>query len=371
VATTAGTQPTWYLFRDSGEARPRASVRTDVVTAVLSVWFTLGLFLDAYAHANFPQLESFFTPWHAVFYSGFAATAGWVLWTVWGHVQRGRRGIAAVPVGYGMTMVALPVFAVSGGADLVWHEVIGIETTTDIFFSPSHLGLIASMIVILTSPLRAAWGDPDLPARPSLRVLLPAVLTLAFAASLVLLFLSYGNALFFGPAGIVRNFSTVDDGAADMLAGHIVLTNVVLLGPVLLLARRWHVPPGAATICFTASALISATITGFERLTIPLTIVAAGVVVDLLARWLRPTAQRRNAFWGFAAAAGFVVWALYLGVASVSQGAVPAVTEFWTGMPVVTGLLGWLLAALMLPNALPVNSAPGEAASARETPTSG
>jgi hypothetical protein len=340
-----------------------------VVTTVLSVWFTLGLFLDAYAHANFPQLESFFTPWHAVFYSGFAATAAWVLWAVWGQVQQGRRGIAAVPIGYGMTIVALPVFAVSGGIDLVWHEVIGIETTTDIFFSPSHLGLIGSMIVILTSPLRAAWGDPDLPARPSLRALLPGVVTLAFAASLVLLFLSYGNAMFFSPEVIVRAFSAVDDGGADSLAVHIIVTHIVLLAPLLLLARRWHLPPGAATICFSASALISATITGYERLTIPLTIVAAGVAVDLLARGLRPTAQRRNAFWGFGAGAGFVTWALYIGVASVSQGTLPAVTEFWTGMPIITGLLGWLLAALMLPGPMPVTSASGEnAASERDMP---
>jgi hypothetical protein len=366
VATTVGAQPTWYLFRNSGEARPRASTRTNVITTVLSVWFTLGLFLDAYAHATFPELESFFTPWHAVFYSGFAATAGWVLWTVWGYVQQGRRGIAAVPIGYGMTMVALPVFAVSGGADLMWHELIGIETTTDIFFSPSHLGLIASMIIILTSPLRAAWGDPDLPARPSLRALLPGVLSLAFATSLVLLFLSYGNALFAGPRGVVAAFSTVDDRDADVLAANIVLTNAVLLAPLLLLARRWHLPAGVATICFAVSALISATLNSFERLTIPLTIVAAGVAVDLLARWLRPTAQRRAAFWGFGAAAGFLTWALYLGVASVSEGRVPAVTEFWTGMPVITALLGWLLAALMLPNALPVTGPGPEITAASE-----
>ncbi len=58
MATTVGTQPTWYLFRNSGEARPRASMRTNVVTTVLAVWFTLGLFLDAYAHSTFPQLET-------------------------------------------------------------------------------------------------------------------------------------------------------------------------------------------------------------------------------------------------------------------------------------------------------------------------
>ncbi|MEK6438145.1 hypothetical protein [Pseudonocardia sp. T1-2H] len=32
--------------------------------------------MDAYAHAAFPELESFSTPWHAVFCSGFAATPG-------------------------------------------------------------------------------------------------------------------------------------------------------------------------------------------------------------------------------------------------------------------------------------------------------
>ena len=65
------------LLRNSGEPRPRASRRTDVVMTALSVWFVLGLFLDAYAHATTPTLETFFTPWHAVFYSGFAATGAW------------------------------------------------------------------------------------------------------------------------------------------------------------------------------------------------------------------------------------------------------------------------------------------------------
>ncbi|GAA1311354.1 hypothetical protein [Pseudonocardia xinjiangensis] len=368
MATTVGAQPTWYLFRNSGEARPRASLRTNVVTTVLSVWFTLGLFLDAYAHANFPQLESFFTPWHAVFYSGFAATAGWILWTVWTHVQQGRRGVAAVPAGYGMTMMALPVFAVSGGIDLVWHEVIGIETTTDIFFSPSHLGLIGSMVVILTSPLRAAWADPDLPARPSLRALLPSVLTLSFAASLVLLFLTYGNALLFSSRNVVAMFSSVTDNGPGTLATRIVLTNLVLLAPLLVIARRWHLPFGTATIAYTIAALISAVLMGFELLTLPVAIVVAGVLVDLLAVWLRPSADRRAAFWIFGAAAPLVTWAVYLGAASLAEGALPAVVEFWTGMPVIVALLGWTLAALMLPNAIIAGESTG---SERAAATSG
>jgi hypothetical protein len=334
------------LLRSSGEPRPQPSARTDVVMTVLSVWFTLGLFLDAYAHSNFPDLETFFTPWHAVFYSGFAATAGWVLWTVWEQVRLGRRGLAAVPVGYGLTVLALPVFAVSGAADLLWHTLLGIETDTDIFFSPSHLGLIVSMVVILTSPLRSTWNRPA-PTRT-------AVLTLAFATSLVLLFLTYGNALLFSSEGVVRVFSESDrDGGAGMLAARVVITTVVLLAPLLLLARHWFLPLGAATAVYAFAGLISGTLTGFANNDIALAAVAAGVLVDVLARLLLPSGARRTAFWGFAFLAPLVTWAVYLGVASAATGHVPAVTEFWTGAPIVAGLVGLLLAVLMLPNAQP------------------
>ncbi len=347
MATTERPHLTWDLVHDSGEPRPDPSARTDTVMTVLSVWFTLGLFLDAYAHANFPDLETFFTPWHAVFYSGFAATAGWVLWTVWQQVRLGRRGRAAVPVGYGLTVLALPAFVVSGAADLTWHTLLGIETDTDIFFSPSHLGLIVSMVVILTSPLRSAWTRPA-PTRT-------AVLTLAFATSLVLLFLTYGNALLFGPGAIVRLFSESGRGndGAGALAVRLMLTTVVLLAPLLLLARRWFLPTGAATAVFTFAAVISGTLTGFRNNEIALAVIAAGILVDVLARGLAPSGARRAAFWAFAFAAPVITWAAYLGVASAVVGRLPAITEFWTGAPIVAGLVGLLLGVLMLPNAQP------------------
>ena len=63
MATPVGAQPTWYLFRNSGEALPRASVRTDVVTTVLSVWFTLGLFLGVASASQgvLPAVTEFWT----------------------------------------------------------------------------------------------------------------------------------------------------------------------------------------------------------------------------------------------------------------------------------------------------------------------
>jgi hypothetical protein len=68
-AGVAGTLP---------RGRPRTAWRDDLLTVLLAAWTTVGLFLDGWAHTNPSELETFLTPWHAVFYSGFAATATWI-----------------------------------------------------------------------------------------------------------------------------------------------------------------------------------------------------------------------------------------------------------------------------------------------------
>src|SRR6266487_6207365 len=55
------------------KTRAVSSLRFDWIMVVVSVWWLGGLFIDGWAHSNIPQLETFFTPWHAVFYSGYLA----------------------------------------------------------------------------------------------------------------------------------------------------------------------------------------------------------------------------------------------------------------------------------------------------------
>lgn len=346
VATNAGVR---RLLADSGEAREWVAPRTDLVTALLGVWFGVGLMIDAWAHSNLSELETFFTPWHAAFYSGFAAVSGWIGWQVWRNVRRGRRGLAAVPMGYLAGLVAVPAFAVFGLADLTWHTLLGIEQNIDILFSPSHLGLIVTMMLIITTPLRSAWNAPDVGERPSLGRLLPALIGLAFAATLVSLFVSYGNAMQYGAPGIVESFSAHD--RAEGLASAMVITNIVLLAPVLLLVRRWQLPFGSVTVIYAVGVLMPGAQTAFENLPILLGFVAAGIASDLLIRLLRPSAERRAAFWAFAGLSAFVTWSLYLAIASTTVGRLPAVPELWTGAPIVAGLIGLALGALFLPTA--------------------
>lgn len=304
------------------EPRVWVSPRTDLVTALLGVWFGVGLMIDAWAHANLAELETFFTPWHAVFYSGFVAVSGWIIWQVWRNVRDGRHGLAAVPMGY-------------------------------------LAGLVA---------LRSAWSAPGVTARPRLGRLLPALIGLAFATALVSLFLSYGDALQYRPQAIVQALSMgqQDSGVAprgagprpvalgaDRVAVAMVVTNVVVLSPVLFLLRRWPLPFGSVTIMYTVIALMPGVRTSFGNPPILLSFLAAGLVGDLLIHWLRPSAGRRAAYWAFAGLSTFVTWSLYIAAASATGGGLPAVPELWTGAPIVAGLIGLTLGALFLPNADP------------------
>src|SRR5262245_43055775 len=115
------------LATTSAPGTVTASYRTDLVLSVLGVWFSIGLMLDAWAHNNLPGRASFFAPWHAVFYAGFAVTAGWVLWTCRHALQDGPGGLRSVPVGYRSTVIAVGTFAVAAIGDLAWHTVFGIE----------------------------------------------------------------------------------------------------------------------------------------------------------------------------------------------------------------------------------------------------
>jgi hypothetical protein len=103
----------------------------DLIFALLGLWPVAGLFMDVWAHNHVAALETFFTPWHGVLYSGFAATASYLAWTI---VR--EYGLRA---GYGLSLVGPVVFACAGVGDLLWHQVFGIEQGVEALFSPTPI----------------------------------------------------------------------------------------------------------------------------------------------------------------------------------------------------------------------------------------
>src|SRR5437588_2640998 len=130
-------------------------LRFDWIMVVVSVWWLGGLFIDGCAHSNIPQLETFFTPWHAVLYSGYLALAFTLLVQILLNLRQsalsaggstpstlalGRESLhrnrwlavaGAIPTGYELSLLGVAIFGVSGIGDLIWHLFLGIERSTE------------------------------------------------------------------------------------------------------------------------------------------------------------------------------------------------------------------------------------------------
>jgi len=333
------------------EDPPRAGYAGNLLTIAFSMWLLGGLLTDVWAHNNVPKLETFFTPWHAALYSGFLATAAWICWLVRRQLMAGRRGMAAIPAGYALGGFGVCLFIVAGAGDLTWHTIFGIERNSRILFSPTHLLLVTAIILIFTSPLRDALTDPALPSAPSLRRLLPAALSIAFATATLMVLLQYANLLVQSPGEVVAALSQTNRIGATTIGTEMIITNLAMLLPLLMLARRWPLPLGTATVVYTVFGIQAEAVRAVNTKIVFGTIVLAGIGVDLLARWLRPGPSARRRFWAFGALAPVVTWGIYFAVTFVTVGRVPSIVEFWTGMPIVAGLLGLAFAALLLPGA--------------------
>lgn len=350
---------------------PRAGYAGNLLTIAFSAWLLGGLLTDVWAHNNVPKLETFFTPWHAALYSGFLATAAWITWLVRRNLMAGRRGVAAVPAGYLLGAFGVCLFLVAGAGDLTWHTIFGIERNSRILFSPTHLLLVTAIILIMTSPLRDTLTDRTLPKSPTLRRLLPAILSIAFATVTLMVLLQYANILVQNPHGIVNALSRTN-GSATQVGEELIITNLALLLPLLVLGRRWRLPFGTATIVYTVFGIQAEAVRALNTPMVFVTVVVAGFCVDLLIAWLRVTPEDKVRFWAFGGLAPVVTWAVYFLITFLTDGSVPSIVEFWTGMPIVAGLLGLAFAALMLPGAgalaapeAPLETAQGEHQEAR------
>src|SRR5205809_5992402 len=86
-------------------------VKFDWLVLAASAWLLGGLYWDGWAH-GYGLPDSFWTIWHAAFYSGYAASAA----VIFGAIARARPQAtswrAAIPAGYEAAVVGVFVFGV-------------------------------------------------------------------------------------------------------------------------------------------------------------------------------------------------------------------------------------------------------------------
>lgn len=352
-------------------SEPSPSWGVQLTTALFSAWVLGGLFLDGWAHAELPQLESFFTPWHAVLYSGLLATAGWIVLQSTRGYRRGRRGLRAIPYGYGLGLAGALLFGIAGLSDLAWHTAFGIEEDLSALLSPPHLALGLAAALMITTPARSAWRSGGGEERPSLGAFLPVLLSVSLLAVAAAFFLAYANAFHVGvaaggsgasdtPRAVAQAGGEGDPRQALELAT-VLITNILLLVPLLAMLARWRLPLGATTILFVSVAAFSTAEHGFEAGELILAAVVGGVVGDTLIAMLRPSADRPAAFRTVATATPAALWLAYFAVTALfSDLAWPP--ELWAGAVVLSAFTGLVLGLLVSP---PPTSHEGVRGSAR------
>lgn len=277
-------------------------IRFDLAYALLAAWLVGGLYLDGWAHTHLAEtLESFLTPWHAVFYAGFAATAALLLAaTVRRHGADRVAWSAAAPAGYAPSLAGIALFATGGVADSVWHTLFGIETSVDALVSPPHLVLALGLGLIVSGPLTAAWRRVA-----ALDAVTVAALTVSLALTLSLLtfFTQFANPFVeaWATESNLREHApllgglpaTLTDDVTPVIGVTAILLQAALLVGILLpVVGRWQLPFGTITVVVTLNVLLVSFIGDQQRL-LPAAVVA-GLVGDLLVQRLRPAADPRG-----------------------------------------------------------------------------
>lgn len=326
-----------------------ASGREHLGTVLFGLWMTVGLFLDGYFHQNLDAGgESFLTPWHAVFYSGFAAM---VLWLT--RMARRRAGAAdwrlsSLPAGYGAARIGLALFAVGGVGDAAWHNAFGVERGIDALLSPTHLLLFTGLVLLLTSPVRTALVAPPTGPRPWM-----VAGSVISATALIGFFLNFAWGLGIAAQTRVAYNPVTDAGEIAVIAGvaSTLVTTAVLFTAARALLVVGPAPPGAITVLFGTVALL-VSLAFDEDAEGVVAALLAGAVLDVLVRIGRTRSLPRATCFG---AAAFTLWIAYLGLLRALDG-IAWQSDIWLGAAVLNALIATAIALLPIPRATTVSS---------------
>src|SRR6266849_6304427 len=176
---------------NSSSRKPRTAVARFTWTFVLlCIWLMAGAYLDSWHHHSLKGVETnFFTPYHAVLYSGMTAIGIYLALNVVRNYCRYGTWDELLPDGYGVSLLGTVLFGIGGVLDLLWHRRFGVEFSVAALFSPPHLFLMFTGGLIVSGPLRAAMR------RGGNLATWPAIISGALTLSMLTFFLQFDQPL--------------------------------------------------------------------------------------------------------------------------------------------------------------------------------
>ena len=323
---------------------PQSSVEFDWLVVLLEALWVGGVFVDGWAHAHGKVDQSFFTPWHAILYTGFFVNALFFASVAWRNHARGYPWSRSVPRGYEFAALGVGIFLVGGALDLLWHLLFGIEKSLSATLSPTHLMLALGVFLAASGPFRAAWLRPPAHQRESLVQLLPMLVSLAYVLSILTFFTQYANPIVQSWADKQTPQEMQELGVASIL-----LSTSLLIGVVLLSIRRWQLPLGSFTIMLTINLVLTSFLANPSPPVLFVVVLAIinGLLIDALNLALKPSVERVTALRLFAFLVPVVTEMIYFFAIQTLHG-IAWVVHLWTGSIVLAGVVGLLLSYLIV-----------------------
>jgi hypothetical protein len=143
-----------------------------------------------------------------------------------------------------------------------------------------------------------------------------------------------------GHPTLANAFQLEDLGVAGVL-----IQSALLMGSVLLLIAGWILPLGALTVMFTLNGLLMSVFGDRYVLVIP--VLVAGVLADLLLRWLKPSVARRRSYYLLAVMVPVLYYGFYFLTLHLTQGIAWSI-HLWFGALILASIGGWLVSFLFV-----------------------
>jgi len=365
--------------------RPMTTWREDLITMALCFWPITAMFFDGRGHNNETGQESFFSVAHLFLYGGMTVLGLWIAALVVRYqlaagveVRRLMVDFAAIPVGYGVAIIGLGLLSLGGPIDLIWHSAYGFEVGVDAIYSPPHLMLFFGGLLVSSTGIRSMWAKNDI--APDLKTFAPVILSSILfigVAGFITMYLSTFMTNVTPTTDFVDDLARFSDDRANEatsvnagLAGYgddawsynfysashgmasMIITGLILLGPTLLILRRWRVPFGSVTLVYLGFGLLVNIMTEYRDIVLIIPLILTGLSVDLLQQRLgRARSDGRVSLGGIriaGTAAAAVLWISYYAILALDKG-IGWEPTLWVGALFVGIMTGFGVAFLIAP----------------------